>query len=93
MIHRCRFCLRRLFASRGLCGKCSARRQRLAQSHERCQEAEELRPQIPAPLPPCATNAAPGSPQKLLVMMMRAAQRQQLFHPDDATFAAVLNIA
>jgi hypothetical protein len=29
------------------------------------------------------TNAAPGSPKKILVLMERAQRREPLFHPDD----------
>src|SRR5262245_49670236 len=35
------------------------------------------------PLPPFATNAAPGSPEKIAILEQRAAQGVQLWHPDD----------
>ena len=38
-----------------------------------------------APLPPLPTDAAPGSPEKVLILMQRAQNRQSLWHPDDAT--------
>jgi hypothetical protein len=43
-----------------------------------------------APLPPFPTTARPGSPEKVALLEQRAQQRQQLFHPHDATceFAA-----
>jgi hypothetical protein len=37
-----------------------------------------------APLPPFPTQALPGSPEKVNLLMQRAQQRQQLFHPQDA---------
>ena len=36
-------------------------------------------------LPPEPTRALPGTPEKVTVMAERAARRQSLFHPDDAT--------
>src|SRR5258705_11324836 len=36
-----------------------------------------------APLPEAATDAVPGTEEKILILMERAAQRQALFHPDD----------
>jgi hypothetical protein len=36
----------------------------------------------PAPYP---TDAPPGSPEKVLVLMERARNMQRLWHPDDAT--------
>jgi hypothetical protein len=36
------------------------------------------------PLPPAPTEAAPGSPEKVAVLMERARKRQALWHPDDA---------
>jgi hypothetical protein len=38
-----------------------------------------------APLPPFPTAAMPGSPEKIVLLTQRADQRQQLFHPHDAT--------
>ena len=40
-----------------------------------------------APLPEAATAAAPGSEEKIRILMERAAKRQALFHPDDSTDA------
>jgi len=37
-----------------------------------------------APLPPFPTQAMPGSKEKILLLMQRAQQKQQLFHPQDA---------
>jgi hypothetical protein len=36
------------------------------------------------PLPPLATNALPGSVEKMAVLAQRAAMRVSLWHPDDA---------
>jgi hypothetical protein len=36
------------------------------------------------PLPSTATDAPPGSAEKVEVLMQRAAHRQSLWHPDDA---------
>jgi hypothetical protein len=38
-----------------------------------------------APLPAFPTQALPGSPEKVALLIQRAQQRQELFHPDDAT--------
>lgn len=40
-----------------------------------------------APLPSKATSAQPGSEEKVRVLMERASQGVQLFHPDDARIA------
>ena len=40
-----------------------------------------------APLPEAATDAAPGTEAKIMILMERAAKRQALFHPDDSTDA------
>ena len=37
-----------------------------------------------AAAPAAPTEAAPGSPEKILVLMERARKRQALWHPDDA---------
>ncbi len=37
------------------------------------------------PLPPFPTAALPGSPEKIAILEQRAQQRQELFHPEDAT--------
>jgi hypothetical protein len=39
-----------------------------------------------APTPPIPTTAAPGTPEKLAVMEMRAKLKQALWHPLDARF-------
>ena len=40
------------------------------------------------PLPAAGpTDAMPGSPEKILILMQRAQARQELWHPDDATLA------
>lgn len=39
-----------------------------------------------APLPQLPTTAAPGTPEKLLIMEIREKLREQLFHPADARF-------
>ncbi len=36
-------------------------------------------------LPPQPTPALPGTPEKIAVLAQRAALRQELWHPDDAT--------
>jgi hypothetical protein len=36
------------------------------------------------PLPDAPTEAAPGSPEKVLILMERARKRQSLWHPNDA---------
>ena len=36
-----------------------------------------------APLPDTATDAVPGTEEKILILMERAANRQALFHPTD----------
>jgi hypothetical protein len=36
------------------------------------------------PPPACPTDAAPGSPEKILILMQRAQSRQGLWHPEDA---------
>ena len=41
-----------------------------------------------APLPELATTAAPGSEEKIRVLMERAAKKQALWHPGDATLAS-----
>src|SRR5437660_3820538 len=40
-----------------------------------------------APLPERPTGAAPGSEEKILILMDRAAKRQALFHPADNLLA------
>jgi hypothetical protein len=40
-----------------------------------------------APAPPVPTTAAPGSPEKMEVLAMRARLKQALWHPLDATYA------
>ncbi len=35
----------------------------------------------------CPTNALPGSLEKILVLSQRAELKQELWHPDDATWA------
>jgi hypothetical protein len=40
-----------------------------------------------APLPDLATGAAPGSEEKIRILMERAAKKQALWHPLDATHA------
>lgn len=35
--------------------------------------------------PATPTDAAPGSPEKIRILMERAQLRQELWHPDDAT--------
>jgi hypothetical protein len=35
-------------------------------------------------MPPTATDAPPGSPEKVRILMERAQLRQSLWHPDDA---------
>ena len=40
-----------------------------------------------APLPAAATTAAPGTPEKLAVLELRAKLKQSLFHPEDARYA------
>jgi len=37
------------------------------------------------PLPPYPTAAVPGTPEKIAVLMQRAARGLELWHPDDAT--------
>jgi hypothetical protein len=47
-----------------------------------------------APLPPTPTRALPGTPEKVAVLIARAALMQALWHPHDAparTQAAVLS--
>jgi hypothetical protein len=39
------------------------------------------------PLPALATDAPPGSPEKVLILMQRAQNRQSLWHPEDADAA------
>ncbi len=39
-----------------------------------------------APLPSAPTTAAPGTPEKLAVLEMRAKMKQAIFHPADARF-------
>ncbi len=39
-----------------------------------------------APLSDAPTGAAPGSEEKILILMDRAAKRQSLFHPSDSIF-------
>ncbi|HEV3143522.1 MAG TPA: hypothetical protein VGZ47_06505 [Gemmataceae bacterium] len=41
-----------------------------------------------APLPDAPTDAPPGSEEKIRVLMERAANKQALWHPGDATVAA-----
>jgi hypothetical protein len=38
-----------------------------------------------APLPADSTDALPGSEAKILILMERAARREALWHPEDAT--------
>jgi hypothetical protein len=38
-----------------------------------------------APVPEAATEAVPGSEEKILVLMDRAAKKQALWHPDDVS--------
>jgi len=40
-----------------------------------------------AKLPPAPTGALPGSPEKIAILTQRAAARQALWHPLDATLA------
>lgn len=44
-------------------------------------------------LAPYPTNALPGSPEKILVLRQRAELRQDLFHPDDATYHGPAQLA
>jgi hypothetical protein len=46
-----------------------------------------------APLPPFPTQALPGSADKVALLTQRAQERQQLFHPDDATCATPIAIS
>jgi hypothetical protein len=46
-----------------------------------------------APLPAFPTQAPPGSPEKIAVLTGRARLRQNLWHPEDATFAAPAIVA
>lgn len=39
-----------------------------------------------APLPMIPTTAAPGTPEKAVVMSIRESRKEQLFHPADARF-------
>lgn len=39
-----------------------------------------------APTPPEPTTAAPGTPEKMAVLAMRAKLKQALWHPDDAQY-------
>lgn len=39
-----------------------------------------------APLPSAPTTAAPGTPEKLAVLEMRAKMKQAIFHPADARY-------
>jgi hypothetical protein len=43
----------------------------------------QMNPHRPGCLPQEPTSALPGTEQKILVMMERAARREQLFHPLD----------
>lgn len=43
---------------------------------------------VPRPLPPRPTGAEPGSPEKVAVLIARAAAGQALWHPGDATRSA-----
>src|SRR5262245_32627480 len=43
-----------------------------------------------APLPDLATDAAPGTEEKIQILMERATKRQALFHPDDNSDAVPL---
>jgi hypothetical protein len=46
-----------------------------------------------APLPDAATDAVPGTEEKILILMERAAKRQALFHPaDNCTAVPVLQL-
>ena len=84
---RCRHCEQRpVSRPRGLCWKCFARRRiRVRYTPAQRRQSETGLKCRNAPLPPLPTAALPGSPQKVLVMMQRAAAHQQLFHPDDAS--------
>ena len=43
--------------------------------------------QGPVPLPPEPTVAAPGTPEKMAVLEMRAKFKMSLWHPQDARYA------
>ena len=44
-------------------------------------------------LPPAATEAAPGSDEKIAILAERARQRQSLWHPHDATLGTPVHVA
>lgn len=66
---------------RGLCFRCYKRpyiRERYATQEVAYREPKRAR------LPRRPTTAKPGTPEKIAVMMERAAAKRQLFHPGDA---------
>lgn len=78
----CKHCERtQTIYPRGLCFKC------YMTSYIRVKYAKpdngEYKEPKRAPLPKHPTCAMPGSPEKIAVMMERAAAKRQLFHPDD----------
>jgi hypothetical protein len=43
--------------------------------------------------PPFPTNAAPGSPEKILVLTQRVEQGFDLWHPNDATMDGAVELS
>jgi hypothetical protein len=88
---RCRHCRGDLGFScrRGLCRRCRTD-PKIRQAYPRLPAANGAGSPwsawgSPDPLPPArrATDAAPGSAEKIAVLIARAAARVELFHPDD----------
>jgi hypothetical protein len=84
----CRHCQKaRVNRPRGLCWSCYYRPGVREQYPSTSKFARRGVPNFygRAPLPAVATTAAPGSEEKIAILMERARNRQSLWHPDDLT--------
>ena len=78
----CRHCCARLGTRpRGLCRQCYFDLARRELHARKSPAADDFHGE--APLPDEPTDALPGSPEKMQILIGRAALRQQLHHPDD----------
>lgn len=77
-LRKCRHCgdlFERIEANRGLCFYCWSHKKIRYEYLPVCFKAQ--------PLPAFATEAPPGSDEKIEIMRERLLNREQLFHPDD----------
>src|SRR5262245_17236654 len=81
-VFRCRQCQARCgWKSRGLCGTCFSNPiVRSLFPARRPPRVEQPKSRVPARY---ATEAPPGSEEKIITMSMRASRGEDIFHPDD----------